>query len=561
MSKVFEVAARYVERFAELDPVAATEAGIPGHDGQMTDYSPEGIEERVAHDRRALAELAAAPVAGERDRVAAEAVVERLRVAIDRHDAGEALRDLNILASPVQAVRQCFDLVPSATEADWETIAARLGLVPQALAGYQATLAEGARRGVVAARRQAVACTRQADTWGGVSGEGTPYFLALLDRFDEAGIDRPSLRDRLERDARRATEAYAALGRFLVSEYAPHADERDAVGEDRYRLWAAAFNGVDLDLPETYAWGWEELERIGHAIGEVAERILPGAPVAEVIEHLETDPHRSIEGEEAFRSWLQDLMDATVAELDGTHFDIPDPVKRVEAMIAPPGGAAAMYYTPPSEDFARPGRTWYPTLGRTRFPLWGEVSIAYHEGVPGHHLQIGQVLVLADELSRFQRTLGFVSGHGEGWALYAERLMGELGYLDDPAYELGMLRAQALRAVRVVVDIGMHLELAIPPSCAYHPGETWTAELALPFVIERSHFPADFLASEVDRYLGLPGQAISYKVGEREWLAAREDARRIAGRDFDLKAFHTRALDLGPMGLAQFRREMARSRT
>jgi uncharacterized protein (DUF885 family) len=217
-----------------------------------------------------------------------------------------------------------------------------------------------------------------------------------------------------------------------------------------------------------------------------------------------------------------------------------------------------MYYTGPSEDFSRPGRTWYPTLGKTRFPLWGEVSICYHEGVPGHHLQIAQVRYLADTLSRWQRTLAGTSGHAEGWALYAERLMGELGYLEDPAFELGMLRAQAMRAVRVVVDIGLHLELAIPPTERYHPGETWTPDLALPFVIERSKFPPDFMASEVDRYLGLPGQAISYKVGERVWLDARAEARARRGDAFDLKAFHRRALDLGPMGLAQLERELAR---
>jgi uncharacterized protein (DUF885 family) len=135
--------------------------------------------------------------------------------------------------------------------------------------------------------------------------------------------------------------------------------------------------------------------------------------------------------------------------------------------------------------------------------------------------------------------------------------MGELGFLEDPAFELGMLRAQAMRAVRVVVDIGLHLGLALPDDAPDHPGAPWTPELALPFVITHSHFPADFMASEVDRYLGLPGQAISYKVGEREWLAARADARRAAGAAFDLKAFHARALDLGPMGLAQLRRELA----
>ena len=198
-------------------------------------------------------------------------------------------------------------------------------------------------------------------------------------------------------------------------------------------------------------------------------------------------------------------------------------------MIAPPGGAAAMYYTGPTEDFSRPGRTWYPTMGQTRFPLWKEVSTCYHEAVPGHHLQVAQVVYLAEKLSRFQRLFGFVSGHGEGWALYAERLMGELGYLEDPGFEMGMLAAQAMRAVRVVVDIGMHLELPIIAG-EPHAGETWTPELALPFVIGRSRFPEVFMRSEVDRYLGWPGQAISYKVGERVWLECTRRRQAAQGR-------------------------------
>lgn len=288
----------------------------------------------------------------------------------------------------------------------------------------------------------------------------------------------------------------------------------------------------------------------------VARRILPGEPLPAVVHLLETDPARSIDGVEAFRDWLQELMDRTIAELNGTHFDIAEPVRRVEAMIAPPGGAAAMYYTRPSEDFTRPGRTWYPTLGKTRFPLWGEVSTAYHEGVPGHHLQLAQLVYMAATLNRFQRVAAFVPGYSEGWALYAERLMGELGYLENPAYELGMLRAQAFRAMRVVVDIGVHVGLKIPSSESYRPGESWSPDLMLPFAVEHAHQPEDFLRSEVDRYLGWPGQAICYKVGERTWLAVRERARTREGMGFDLKAFHNRALSLGPMGLAQLDREL-----
>ncbi|MBM3661201.1 MAG: DUF885 domain-containing protein [Actinobacteria bacterium] len=557
-SRTDEISDRYVERFAALHPVGATMRGITGHDDRMTDYSPDGIDERTQVDGATLADLHTVEPGSARERVALGVMTEQLERNAALADAGEHLRSLNVLASPMQHIRACFDLVPTATIDDFTAIAARLAQVPAGIDGYRSTLQEGIHQGIVAARRQAEACARQADTWGGVTDTAsTPFFHTLVERFDAAGLTDSALRAHLVDGADRATRAYAAFGRFLVDEYLPHAAEHDGVGEDRYALWARAWNGLDLDLHDTYAWGWDELHRIERAMQSVAERILPGRTVPEVIDHLEHDPTRSIEGVDAFRAWNQELLDTTVAALDGVHFDIPDPVKRVEAMIAPPGGAAAMYYTGPAEDFSRPGRTWYPTLGRTVFPLWGEVSICYHEGVPGHHLQIAQVRYLADVLTRYQRTLAGSSGHAEGWALYAERLMGELGYLEDPAYELGMLRAQAMRAVRVIVDIGLHLSLRIPDGEAYLPGEVWTPASALPFVITHSYFPADFMASEVDRYLGLPGQAISYKVGEREWLAARDDARRAAGADFDLKAFHAHALDLGPMGLEQLRRELA----
>lgn len=553
---IAEIADAYVERFGALHPVGATMRGVTGHDDRMTDYSPAGIEARTAVDRSTLAELATVAPTDDRERVALGVMTEQVARNVALADAGEHLRALNVLASPLQHVRACFDLMPTATPDDAEAVVARMDAVPTALAGYRATLREGLARRVVAARRQAAAGARQAATWGGSDGGPTPFFVGLAAGLPAAGTD-PALARRAAAAAERATAAYADLARFLTDEYLPHAAPIDGVGADRYALWARAWNGLELDLHETYAWGWEELRRIEAAMVTVADRILPGRPVAEVIAHLERDPSRTVEGVDAFRAWLQDLLDTTVDALDGVHFDIPAPVRRVEAMIAPPGGAAAMYYTGPSEDFSRPGRTWYPTLGRTVFPLWGEVSICYHEGVPGHHLQIAQVRYLSDSLTRYQRVLAGSSGHAEGWALYAERLMGELGFLEDPAFELGMLRAQAMRAVRVVVDIGLHLGLAVPADAPDHPGATWTPELALPFVIAHSHFPADFMASEVDRYLGLPGQAISYKVGEREWLAARADAQRAAGPAFDLKGFHARALDLGPMGLAQLRRELA----
>ena len=552
---ISELGDQYVERMAALDPVRATSAGVAGHDHELTDYSPSGAEARYALDRETMQELSRQQPTNGADRRAAEVIRERLQVNVDQHEAREQLRDLRIIGSPFGWIRQCFDLMPRDSADDWEVIATRMERVPQALTSLETSLAEGARTGIVAARRQALACAEQGLTW---SGERTakPFFSALVEKSDGKPLTS-SLRQRLRKAADGASAAYSQAARFLREEYAPKAAGKDAVGRERYGIWARAFLGMELDLNEAYFWGWDELRRIEARMEEVGQRILPGESLAAAVKLLETDPARAVQGEDRLRQWLQELMDRTISELDGKHFDIPQPIKRVEAMIAPPGGAAAMYYTRPSEDLKRPGRTWYPTLGKTSFPLWGEVSTAYHEGVPGHHLQLGHVAYLGNSLNRFVRVAAFIPGLSEGWALYAERLMGELGYLDVPDYELGMLRAQAMRATRVIIDIGTHLELPIPQDEKYHPGERWSPALMLPFAIQHAYESEDFMRSEVDRYLGWPGQAICYKVGERVWLQVREDARATLGKAFDLKAFHVRALNLGPMGLAQFQREMA----
>jgi uncharacterized protein (DUF885 family) len=250
-------------------------------------------------------------------------------------------------------------------------------------------------------------------------------------------------------------------------------------------------------------------------------------------------------------------MDEAMASLADTHFDLADPIKVVEARIAPPGSAAAPYYTRPSQDFSRPGRTWLPTLGRTRFPMWNLYSTWYHEGVPGHHLQLAQWCYLAGQLSLYQTSLGGVSACSEGWALYAERLMDELGFLDAPGARLGYLDAQLMRAIRVIVDVGMHLQLPVASDWADGAGQRWTPELALEFFAVHSGRPRDFAQSEIARYLSAPGQAISYKLGERAWLAGRAAARRARGDSFDLKSWHMAALSLGALGLDDLAAELA----
>lgn len=558
-SGVYALSEAYVSKYASLDPTGATAVGIDDNPTALTDYSPEALEERSNLARSALLELQGIDTPETRERIASAFMQERLSVGLSLESLGEQYRELNVLGGPIQATREVFDLMPREDANDWDQISKRMSGVAASLASVRRTLESGMQRGLLAPARQVEGVARQCSAWAGSTGL-QPFFLSVASEFDRSGIESKPLKASLDENADSATKAYEEIAEFLSEKYLPASNPVDGVGRERYAAFSRLYNGAELDLDEAYEWGWAELERIEEQMAKVAESILPGAGLAEVVDLLETDPSRSIEGPDAFRGWLQELLDQTISDLNETHFDIPDRVQRVEAMIAPPGGGAAMYYTGPSEDFSRPGRTWYPTQGHTRFPLWGEVSTCYHEGVPGHHLQIAQVVHLGERLTRFQRTLGWNSGHGEGWALYAERLMGELGYLDVPDYEFGMLRAHALRAVRVIVDIGMHLGLRIPSTENEFAGEVWTPEIGLAFAIKRSRFPSEMMSFEIDRYLGLPGQAISYKIGERVWLDAREESKKQHGGEFDLKAWHAFALDLGPLGLDLLKQELAEFR-
>jgi uncharacterized protein (DUF885 family) len=147
-----------------------------------------------------------------------------------------------------------------------------------------------------------------------------------------------------------------------------------------------------------------------------------------------------------------------------------------------------------------------------------------------------------------------MSGTGEGWALYSERLMDELGYLDQPDYVFGYLASQMLRACRVVIDIGSHLELPIPSDQPFHPGEDWTYETAVEMLEVYGTLDGPYAHAETKRYLGWPGQAITYKVGERVLLQVRDELRRRQGEGFDPRSFHGKVLEVGPVGLDVMRR-------
>ena len=548
---VGELSDLYVETMAQLDPCSATAIGIRRYDEEITDWSPTGIEARANHDRETLRALDELQVGSDDERRARDFMRERLERDLALNDSDETYRMLNVLWSPMHRTRACFDLMSRETPDEWEVVATRIEQVPDALISLRLALGEGERRGVMSSRRQALACAKQAKEFGG-QGAGRGFFVDLVNGAEVDG----RLAHRLAEAAARATQAYADFAGYLADDYSGRAPTKDGVGEELYRLHAPQYLGTEVEPIESYEWGWEEVRRLDEQMRATAEEISPGASPEEARTILETDPARAIRGEDEFIEWVQALMDEALDALDGTHFDIPPETREVQAFLAAAGSAAAPYYSRPAEDFSRPGRVWYPYRGRDDFPIWQEVTTCYHEAVPGHHLQFATVVANRDRLTRFQR-IGGVSGNAEGWALYAERLMGELGFLEDPDRRFGMLAAQAARAARVVIDIGLHLELAIPDDAIFHPGKKWNPDLAQQIFAEWALQRDDFAASEIDRYLGIPGQAISYKLGEREWLELREDDKRRRGSEFDLKDFHTRALDVGCVGLAQLQSELA----
>ena len=550
LTDVDQIANEYFEKVLDLNPVQATELGRKGVETLYPDYSPAGEKAFARLAKKTLKKVDNVLPIDDVDLVTLDALQERLSLYRKQYKAGFGGWQMNNIASVPQEVRSVFDLMKRNTQQDWEHIIGRMHRVTEALEGYIQTLEAAREEGKVAPRRQVDIVIEQTAAYYAPGG----FFDELAAEVAEAV---PSLKDEAAAGAEAAKEGYRRLNSYLVENLQPAAPSRDAVGRKAYSLHSRSFLGTTIDLDETYAWGVKELESIIARQREVAEEIEPGASIERAKQLLDEDPARQLHGTDELKAWMQKLADAAVENLADTHFEIGGPMRRIECCIAPTN-EGGIYYTGPSPDFSRPGRMWWSVPeGEDTFTTWRETSTVYHEGVPGHHLQIAIATALQGTMNSWRTNMLWVSGHGEGWALYAERLMEELGYLKDPGDRMGMLNAQRMRAARVVFDIGVHCEMPIPAEWAeqlgVEPGTIWTSELGYEFLKLNLDESEGHLRFEFLRYLGWPGQAPSYKIGERLWLELRDQAVR---RGDDMRAFHTRALLLGSVGLDTLRRAL-----
>ena len=540
-SPIFALSDSYVEKSARLSPMSSTYLGITDLNDQLDDFSIAGRAVEADLTRKTLAELAALTPIDEIDRVAKSVMHERLTSSLQLHDSFESHISFNVLTSPPADIRQVFEMMPTESAEDFDNIAKRLLAVEKAHLSWISTIDTLAKKGKTVAQRQIDGIAKQLEGYadGGYAGMATT--------FDPDG-KYPAIHEA----ATSAAKSSAETARYLRGTYMALATPNDAVGAERYAVWARYYTGANLDLRATYEWGLKDLAEINARMWKVAAKIKPDAKtLREVADYLDNAPEYKIHGKEAIIKKLLDFTQVAVAQMDGTHFDIDDRMKFCDARIAPEGSASAPYYMPPSEDLSRPGTTWLPLMGKEEVSWWHLASTWYHEAVPGHHLQIATSVIERDRLSRFQRFGAWISGYGEGWALYAERFMDDLGAFDEPGIEMGFLSAQALRATRIVIDIGMHL------GYTDENGRVWDAVSGREALMNKALLDEESATSETDRYLGWPGQAISYKVGEREWIAARENAKKRLGAEFSLKKFHAHALRIGPMGLDTFAEEIA----
>lgn len=548
----------FLDQYMAINPTLTGRVfGLDRSGAAVSDWSPAGVAKMEALMRETLAALAATPPASRKEELGAAFLEDTAQAILATIEAGEPWRKMSthIFVGPPALLLTSFEqmsratagevpLEPEAVDDDWSRILARIRAVPGAMAGYRESLERGLALGLTAPRSMTLAVAAQCRGWAEAG-----WFSTFVQAYGAVPLAAP-----LADAAEAADRSYGALADWLAGTYAASAMPEDGIGSERYRLYADLWLGLrGLDLDEAYAWAVAEFHRLEAEKARETDRVRAGATYDEIRAELDADPDQAIAGVDAFRDWAQGAVDDAIARLNGAEFDIPEALRVCRVEMTDAGSGAMPFYVTPSEDLATPGAVVWPTLGRTTLPTWSAWSTIYHESVPGHHIQLGGSRLL--DLVRLQRVAG-AAGHAEGWALYAERLMDELGWFDTAPKRLGFLSMQSFRAARVFVDIGLHTGRPIPEGFD-GAGEPWTRERAIVVIDRASGLGPAAAALEVDRYYAWPAQACAYKLGERTWLACRAAAMERHGAAFDRKAWHAQALALGPLGLDRLARQLA----
>ena len=537
-SPIFGLCEEYFEKLLDYDAINSTYANKKDYNGAWNDYSYHPVDPFLRIAKSYKKKIEQEEPLDRYDELAKTIILRDIDNYIEHWDDLWNYTYFGSVFSEPESIYEVFEIMPKENPEDIKDIIKRLKKIPTALNEWVSSLKDLAELGSVNAKLRI---------------DFVVYMLDNLSagKFTKIASKIDANNKKLMRAAKEADVAYEQLSAWLFTKYRPIADDNWRVGKERYIKTVKDQTGLIINPKEIYDWGWKELDRINQEMWEVGQSIDP--TVTELrgfATILNNDPEYIVEGKDNFKKFLEDVTAKAIAEMNNKYFTIPAAIKKCEVIMDEDTIDESPYYKGPSDDLTRPGRTYYPTLGRNKFTTWENYSTWFHESVPGHHMQIGTQMLNKDTLSVYQREEAWNSGYGEGWALYSEKLMDELGYFDKPGYKMGYLMCQAMRAARLIVDIGLHL------GYKDDHGNIWTPDYAVTFMQERALLNESYAANEIARYISWAGQAITYKLGERVWLEARENAKKRLGDKFDLKKFHMYALKLGPMGLDLLEREL-----
>lgn len=410
----------------------------------------------------------------------------------------------------------------------------RFSQLPRFLDQEIENLREGLRLGYSAPKGNVQAVIAQVDALIEAPVAESPFVAMAPDSMTE-------FHARME--ALETTEIRPAMLRyrdFLEIEYLPAARTEIAVSAnpDGATCYAAAIRyhaTVDMTPRQVHETGLEQMELIRGEMREIARRMLGIDDVDEALRRMRTDPAYIFKSRQEVLEVAESAVDRAAAAVPQWFGIVPRATVRVEPVPSfsepsAPGG----FYNPPAEDGSRPGTYLINLYQADTKPRAGVEATAFHETYPGHHLQ-GAIALERTDLHPLQRYM-FLSGFGEGWALYSERLADEMGLYSGDVDRLGLLSNEALRAARLVVDAGMH-------------ALGWTRQQAIDYMLANTAESEASVTAEVDRYIAVPGQATSYMLGNLEIRRLREHARTELGDAFDIRAFHDRVLEDGAVPL------------
>ena len=543
---------RYWEETARDAPEWATFRGDHRYGDRLSDASPQAIAARDAKLQRTLAEALMLSTDGlsEADRLSHEVFVFHLRqpLKLQPFDGYRRL-SLGSLWGFQSGLAGLMRVSPAARAVDAEYILARFAAYPRRVAQEIDRLRGGIAAGWVSPQPVLQRSLGQLDSLLAEAPARGPFY----EPFTRLGAAvAPAERAALQARALAAIQdqvlpAMQSLRRFIVDEYLPAAPAQGGLwrypgGAEVYAAVAQNSTTTALTPQQMHDLGRRELARIHEEKRAIMRELRFDGSFKDFVAHLNQPQH--------FHASPQALLEAYRAiakridpELPRLFAELPRAPYGIRAMPAHLGPGAADNYTAPPGDGSQPG--WYNAnlLGFERKPKWSLATLVAHETVPGHHLQSARARELG-ALPAFRRHTGYTA-YSEGWALYAETLGLQIGLYDDPLDRFGHLQAQALRAVRLVVDTGLH-------------ALGWTRQQAIDHMLEQTGDSPVFVTSEVDRYLSQPGQALAYMVGQLKLIELREGARAALGAGFDQRRFHNAVLDGGPLPLSVLERSIAR---